>query len=124
MYQFFDWSHVVNNNYTDALMINEAYSIDNKNPLYSCMSVRKNYNKNITKNSLTDQNGDSISLNNVKDYDTVGELAEFLDGTIDTSVTYARYWHGYLPILKTLLFFFNISEIRILLLIIFIFLFI
>ncbi len=124
LYQFFDWSHVVNNNYTDALMINEAYSIDNKNPLYSCMAVRKNYNKNITKNSLTDQNGDSISLNNIEDYDTVGELAEFLDGNIDTSVTYARYWHGYLPILRTLLIFFNISEIRILLLIIFIFLFI
>lgn len=124
LYQFFDWSHVVNNNYTDVLMINEAYSIDNKNPLYSCLSVRKNYNENITKNSLTDQNGDSVSLNNAEDYDPVGELAEFLDGNIDTSVTYARYWHGYLPILRTLLIFFNVSEIRIILLIIFVFLFI
>ena len=124
LYQFFDWSHIVNNNYTDVLMINEAYSIDYKNPLYSCLSVRKNYNENITKNSLTDQNGDSVSLNNAEDYDPVGELADFLDGNIDTSVTYARYWHGYLPILRTLLIFFNISEIRIILLIVFIFLFI
>ena len=29
-------------NYTDSLMINEAYSVDNSNALYSAFAVRKN----------------------------------------------------------------------------------
>lgn len=123
IYKFFPWSRVVNNNYTDVLMINEAYSIDNKNPLYSCMSVRKNYKESITKYSCSDITGDSISLNSLR-YDPVGELSEFLNGNIDTSITYARYWHGYLPILRVLLIFFDISEIRMILLIIFVILFV
>lgn len=124
IYQFFDWCSVVNNNYTDVLMINEAYSIDNTNPVYSYMAVRKNYEKGITQRSLMDTGGDSISLNNSEDYDPVGELAEFLDGNIDTSINYARYWHGYLPVIRTLLIFFNISQIRKILLIIFIIIFV
>lgn len=35
-------------NYTDALMINTAYSIDNKTPLYSSFVARKNYIPGIT----------------------------------------------------------------------------
>lgn len=124
IYRFFSWSHVVNNNYTDALMINEAYSIDNKNPLYSCLAVRKNYKENLTKHSLSDLNGESVSQNIVTGYDSVGELYDFVNGNVDTSVTYARYWHGYLPVLRVLLIFFNVSEIRMILLIIFIILFI
>lgn len=123
IYKFFPWSRVVNNNYTDVLMINEAYSIDNKNPLYSCMAVRKNYKESVTKYSCSDITGDSISLNSLR-YDPVGELSEFLNGNIDTSITYARYWHGYLPILRVLLIFFDISEIRMILLIIFVILFV
>ena len=113
-----------NDNYTDSIMINEAYSIDNTNPIYSYLAVRKNYEKGITQKYWQDTQGELISINNLNDYDPVGELAEFLDGNIDTSITYARYWHGYLPILRTLLIFFNITEIRRLLLIIFIILFI
>lgn len=123
IYKFFPWSRVVNNNYTDVLMINEAYSIDNKNPLYSCMAVRKNYKESVTKYSCSDITGDSISLNSFR-YDPVGELSAFLNGNIDTSITYARYWHGYLPILRVLLIFFDISEIRMILLIIFVILFV
>lgn len=113
-----------NDNYTDSIMINEAYSIDNTNPIYSYLAVRKNYENGITQKYWQDTQGELISINNLNDYDPVGELAEFLDGNIDTSITYARYWHGYLPILRTLLIFFNITEIRRLLLIIFIILFI
>ena len=107
IYKFFDWCDVVNNNYTDVLMINEAYSIDNTNPVYSYMAVRKNYEKGLTENSLPDTNGESISINSPYYYDPVGELEDFLDGNIVTSVNYARYWHGYLPILRPLLIFFN-----------------
>lgn len=123
LYEFFEWSDVVNNNYTDALMINEAYSIDNTNPLYSYMSVRKNFNKEITKKQLKDTQEELISINS-EDYDPVGELEQFVNGNIDTSINYARYWHGYLPILRALLIFFDITGIRKMLLIIFIILFI
>lgn len=123
LYEFFEWSDVVNNNYTDALMINEAYSIDNTNPVYSYMAVRKNFNKEITKKHLADTQEELISINS-EDYDPVGELEQFLNGNIDTSINYARYWHGYLPILRTMLIFFDIAEIRKILLIIFIILFI
>lgn len=123
VYQFFEYLDIVNNNFTDALMINEAYSIDNTHPIHSYMTVRKNYNKEMTKNSIQDISEELTSIN-FDDYDPVGELEEFLNGDIDTSVNYARYWHGYLPILRTLLIFFNITEIRRILLIIFIILFI
>lgn len=123
IYQIFKYSSVVNNNYTDALMINEAYSIDNTNPIYSYMAVRKNYSKDLTNNSIKDTTGELISVNS-KEYNPVGELEEFLNGNIDTTINYARYWHGYLPVLRTLLIFFNITQIRIILLIIFIILFI
>ncbi len=123
LYEFFEWSDVVNNNYTDALMINEAYSIDNTNPLYSYMAVRKNFNKEITKKHLADTQEELISINS-EDYDPVGELEQFVNGNIDTSINYARYWHGYLSILRTLLIFFDIAGIRKILLIIFIILFI
>lgn len=53
-----------------------------------------------------------------------GELANFLDGKIDTSVNYARYWHGYLVLFRPLFLVFNISEIRKLLFFIFLVLFI
>ena len=119
LYEFFEWSDVVNNNYTDALMINEAYSIDNTNPLYSYMAVRKNFNKEITKKHLADTQEELISINS-EDYDPVGELEQFVNGNIDTSINYARYWHGYLSILRTLLIFFDIAGIRKILLIIFI----
>ena len=124
IYKFFEFYNVENNNYTDSLMINEAYSIDNTNPFYSYMTVRKNYKEGQTKNNLCDNLGEGISMNNKEEYDPVGELEEFIHGNIDTSMNYARYWHGYLPILRTMLIFFNISEIRMFLLLVFIMLFI
>ena len=57
---------------------------------------------------MKDTQEELISVNS-KDYDPVGELEEFLNGNINTSINYARYWHGYLPALRPLLIFFNIS---------------
>ncbi len=122
-YYFSEEFDIVNNNYTDALMVNEAYSIDNKNPIYSYMSVRKNYKRDLTNETISDTVQEAISINNEENYDPVGELNEFLNGNIHTSITYARYWHGYLPFLRLSLIFFNISEIRTILLIIFMILF-
>ena len=133
-YELSKFLSIRNNNYTDAIIINEAYSIDNINPIYSYMTMRKNYNPEITKKTLPDTLGELASvnadengeaqLNSADNYDPVGELNEFMNGKIDTSIIYARYWHGYMPVYRVLLIFFNIMGIRILLLIIFILLFI
>lgn len=108
-------------NYTDSLMINEAYSVDNSNALYSAFAVRKNYKKNQTKYEEFDTSHELKSIG-LKEYAPHTELGLFLDGKIDTSINYARYWHGYLPLLRVLLLFLNISEIRILFFIVFSFL--
>lgn len=131
-YQIIKTLDVYNDNYTDSIMINTAYSIDNTNPIYSYMSGRKNFNNQITKNSLEDTSGELISINpsneeSIKNnsiivsekYEPVIELNEFINGKIHTSINYARYWHGYLPFLRILLLIFNISQIRIFLLILF-----
>lgn len=109
---------VKNNNYTDSIMINESYSIDNKNPFFSYMSGRKNYKTGLTVEEREDVKGELESINPDKNsedsvrYDPVDELEEFLDGKVTTSIEYARYWHGYLVVLRVLLLFYNISGIR------------
>ena len=89
---------VKNDNFTDSLMINEAYSVDSSDSITSYLKVRKNYKKGITDNVIDDTNGELISIGS-ESYDPVGELSLFLDGDIRTSISYARYWHGYLPFL-------------------------
>ena len=124
LYKFFPWFDVVNNNYTDALMVNEAYSVDCDNPLYSALAVRRNYKDGVTKFARTDMTGESLSMGNYELYDAVGELFDFMNGSVDTSVTYARYWHGYLPFLRVALIFFNITGIRVVLFAVFVVLFV
>ena len=133
-YKIATFSPIKNNNYTDVIIINEAYSIDNTDPIYSYMSMRKNYKKGETNQELKDTLGELASINIDKngemtvnttdDYNPVGELHDFLDGNIDISITYGRYWHGYMPIYRVLLIFFDIMGIRILLFILFIAIFI
>lgn len=134
VYKISEFSSITNNNYTDAIIINEAYSIDNTDPIYSYMAMRKNYKKGETNKVLTDTSGELVSINanengetminTVDYYNPVGELHDFLDGKIDTSITYGRYWHGYMPIYRILLIFFDIMGIRTFLFVLFIVMFI
>lgn len=94
--------------FTDALMINTAYSIDSNNPMESALLARKNYilgqtqtiNKDKEKNlgaskTHTDKNGNIFQ---------VDELYGLMHGeNITESFEYARYWHGYLIFLRPLL---------------------
>ena len=118
-YRISNFFETINNNYTDVLMINEAYSINSKNPVFSYMSARKNFKAEVTKHQLTDTYGELVSIG-TEYYDPSTELIEFLDGNIDTSIEYARYWHGYLSVLRPLLLIFNVTQIRYLLLGIFV----
>lgn len=103
--------------YTDILMINTAYSIDAKHPLESALLARKNYFPGRT----TNQNEDSLyDLGLDSRYENVlGKTAPELYGFIVnqedlTSYEYARYWHGYLAILRPLLVIANYNTILIL----------
>ena len=109
--------------FTDALMINTAYSVDSNHPVESFILDRKNYIPGQTKVIYPDSqynlgaNEKYISKENGDLYQTK-ELYGLMHGdNIEDSYEYARYWHGYLAILRPLLVFFSYSGIRIILLI-------
>ena len=125
---FYKLSHtfnIFNNNCTDAVIINESYSIDKNHPFFSYMKARKNYNPNITEFELDETNGEGVSVNYDEslgiemvdyNYDPVTELGNFIAGKLHYSINYGRYWHGYLILFRPLLLLFNITQIRYLLL--------
>ena len=99
-------------NYTDALMINTAYSIDSKIPLYSSFVARKNYIPEVTEKIYEDTSGELKSASKYKHHNEVGELEDTVNGEKLESFEYARYWHGYLTILRPLLLIANLEQIR------------
>lgn len=107
--------------FTDALMINTAYSIDNSHPIESFMLARKNYIPGQTKQVYGDSqynlgaNEKYINKENGDLYQTK-ELYGLMHGeNIEESYEYARYWHGYLVLLRPLLLLGNYCTIRIIL---------
>lgn len=107
--------------FTDALMINTAYSVDKNHPLESSILARKNYIPGQTKVVYPDSqynlgaNEKYINKDTGDLYQT-DELYGLMHGdNIEDSYEYARYWHGYLAVLRPLLSLFNYSGIRIVL---------
>jgi len=113
-YVYFDlvYTWLILDNYTDALMINTAYSIDNTTPLYSALTARKNYIPGKTKFVHTDTIYELKSASKYDVLNQVGELKDTVSEDIDESFEYARYWHGYLTYLRPLLIFLNYGNIR------------
>lgn len=79
-YQISQLFDVDNNNYTDAIIVNEAYSIDSENPFVSYMLARKNYQKGVTELELKDIEGELVSIsaegngNFTEEYDPVRRI--------------------------------------------------
>ena len=104
-------------NFTDALMLNTIYSVDNEKPLETALLARRNYIKDSKKKIYEDttppgeNNGESAEYEN--DSFQTKELWETVNGR-DTynCIEYARYWHGYMIILKPLLIVFKYSQIQ------------
>lgn len=128
-YQLLKFPKVYINTQTDAVISNEVYSVDNKHPFLSYMTGRKNYNEKYTKTVIEETNGEGITANynnktrkeEVSDrYNSIGELSDFLHGKIQTSIQYGRYWHGNWVIYRPLFVLFNIDQIRVLFLIVFV----
>lgn len=99
-------------NFTEELMINIAYSIDNTTPFYSSLVARRNYLPGITTNVYPDSlQALDVATNYDGEYGE-SELEEILKENDIDSYEYTRYWHGYLTIIRPLLLFFNIEGIR------------
>lgn len=111
--------YMLYDNFTDALMINTAFSIDSKTPFYSAIVARKNYIDGTTKKIYPDTIGELKSSSKYEEFTQVGDLIDTVNNNAEESYEYARYWHGYLIFLRPLLIIFNITQIRILVFIIF-----
>lgn len=101
-------------NDADAVMINNSISIDTNHPFYSAMMVRRNYLSEKTKKIIPDKTGELLSSSKYKEYDPILELRDTVNNDITESFEYARYWHGYLIIVRPLLIILNLNQIRIL----------
>ena len=107
--------------FTDALMINTAYSVDSREPIKSFILARKNYIPGQTEEVYMDRQYNLGANKNYINPDTgdlyqTKELYGLMHGEdIKDSYEYARYWHGYLAVLRPLLFLFNYEGIRIVL---------
>lgn len=106
-------------NCTDALMINTAYSIDSSTPFYSAMVARKNYIPGMTEIIYEDEAGELRSASKYEKQSQVEELNDTVNNDITESFEYARYWHGYLCLLRPALLLGNIGEIRLTCIVIF-----
>ena len=106
-------------NFTDSLMINTVYSINTKTPFYSSVVARKNYIDGTTETIYPDTTGELKSSSKYNELNQVGDLMDTVNNDTTESFEYARYWHGYLIFLRPLLTIMNVTQIRILLVIIF-----
>lgn len=105
-------------NYTNALMLNTAYSIDSTKPLESFMLARKNYLPEVTEIWNQDTQYGLVSASNWNYQNQTGEYYYIThkdqDIVVKESFEYARYWHGYLAILRPVLTLFSYPTIEIL----------
>lgn len=102
--------HLYTENSTDAIMVNLSYTIDPDNKLESVIKARRNYLPGITTEVKSDIVGDLPHESS--EYLMTNELFETVNNKKQVSYEYTRYWHGYIVILRILLMFFNIFEIR------------
>ncbi len=117
---------IKNDNAADAVCINEAYAIDCRHPFESYMKARKNYNPRITRFEARDYIGEGMSAIYVDefehnrfgyvDFEPLRELSDFVSDKLEIAIVYGRYWHGNIVLYRPLLLFCNVTQIRMLML--------
>ena len=95
-------------NFTDALMINTAYSIDTKKPIESFMVARRNYIPQKTIKVYKDSNPPNQNTNEdegayKENVFQTQELYSTVNGDVLESYEYARYWHRIFSFFKTII---------------------
>lgn len=106
---------IIFDNFSDTLMINISYSINNKNPIKSAFITVKNYNPKFKQKIIKDSVGEVKSSSKYEYHDEVSELKDYVNDKKLECIEYLKYWHGYLIILRPLLIIFNVKQIRFLL---------
>lgn len=106
---------IIFDNFSDTLMINISYSINNKNPIKSAFITVKNYNPKFKQKIIKDSVGEVKSSSKYEYHDEVSELKDYVNDKKLECIEYLKYWHGYLIILRHLLIIFNVKQIRFLL---------
>ncbi len=89
------WRKITLDNYTDAIMLNTAYSINSAEAFKSSLINKRYYDGSNGKNQLDN-------------------LEEIYNKNVEPNAGYERYWHGYLVFLRPLLAVFSYDVIRIL----------
>ena len=99
-------------NSTDAIMLNMTYSLSNDDLVKSILKPSRNKVPGVTSQEIVkDAIGDLPREDD--EYLMTEELSELVNHNSEQKVyEYARYWHGYIPLLKVLLLVFNITQIR------------
>ena len=107
--------------FTDALMVNTAYSVDNAHPLESSLLARRDYLPGQTTFVHADTPEGLVSparyYEEGESRENAFQTEELWDtafGIGEEAFEYARYWHGYLIFLRPLLCFFDYGGLRIL----------
>ena len=118
----------------DAMIVNALYAVDCNHPYVSYMKARKNYTPGQIEFEASDYIGEGMSALFVKEFgreiysyegfNPIRELRHVLEKKLHISVNYGRYWHGNFLIYRPLMIFFNMSQIRLLLFIVFLCLYI
>lgn len=107
--------------FTDALMINTAYSVDSTHPMESSILARRDYLPGQT--TLVHADSPEGLVSPARYYEEgearenafqTEELWDTAFGIGDESFEYARYWHGYLVFLRPLLCLLDYEGLRIL----------
>ena len=101
--------------FTDALMVNTAFSIDSSHPLESMLLARRSYIPGQTM-TVYEESKDVLSSSMYMDSSGSYQTKELYglmhnDGNTE-GFEYPRYWHGYLAILRPLLLLFDYNTIR------------
>lgn len=100
---------IIFDTYADAMMINTAYSIDSEHPFYSMLFARSNYIAGVTDKTVEDK---AYEEGEIPYFPMVEALELLINREKLVAIEYARYWHGYLILLRPLLTIFNYSEIK------------
>ena len=117
-YKISNLFNIRSDNSADALIINECYSIDSKEPYMSYMKARKNYKNGLSNYEIKEDVGELKTYVEIIDdetkeyYNTIAELGDLLHDRIHIYKNYGRYWHGYLVFIRPLLLIFNIMQLR------------
>lgn len=97
-------------NSSDAIMLNIAYSVDDNNHFKSILLNERNFVPDSNQKHVDEEVGNLKY--ETEDFSMVEELENTFNEKDISARAYSKYWHGYLVLLRPMLVFLNIKQIR------------